>query len=120
MESILNSIKKVLGLDESYTAFDLDVIIHTNDAFSTLNQLGVGPVEGFSISDDTQEWESFVVPDNQLHMVKTYIWLKVRFLFDPPTTSFAIDAMSQQIKEHEWRLNAFREDALPDPEEVSP
>lgn len=118
--SILNDTKKVLGLDQAYTAFDLDVTTHINAAFSVLNQLGVGPDEGFFIASDEEDWAAFGVPSNQLNMVKTYIYLKVRFLFDPPPTSYAVDAMDRQIKEFEWRINLFREDALPDPEEVVP
>ncbi|MET0786851.1 MAG: hypothetical protein ABWY25_09110 [Paenisporosarcina sp.] len=111
-ESILKSTKKILGLAEDYTPFDLDVITHINAAFSILDQLGVGPVDGFSIYDDTAVWDDFVVPPNQLHLVKTYIYLKVRYLFDPPTTSFLLEAANTQIKEYEWRLNVFREWAL--------
>lgn len=111
-ESILKSTKKILGLAEDYTPFDLDVITHINAAFSILDQLGVGPVDGFSIYDDTAVWDDFVVPPNQLHLVKTYIYLKVRYLFDPPTTSFLLEAANNQIKEYEWRLNVFREWAL--------
>ncbi|MET0786503.1 MAG: hypothetical protein ABWY25_07355 [Paenisporosarcina sp.] len=111
-ESILNSTKKILGLDADYTPFDLDVITHINAAFSILNQLGVGPEEGFSIDDDTAVWGDFSCPPNQLHLVKTYVYLKVRLLFDPPATSYLIEAANQQIKEYEWRLNIFREWAL--------
>lgn len=112
---ILNETKKVLGLEESYTAFDQDVIMHINSTFSILNQIGVGPEEGFFITDDTSLWEDFAVPTEQLHLVKTYVYLRVRFLFDPPTTSFTIKAMEDQIREYEWRLNVFREVALPPP-----
>lgn len=108
-ESILKSTKKILGLDADYTPFDLDVITHINAAFSILNQLGVGPVDGFMIEDDTAVWGDFVVPNNQLHLVKTYVYLKTRILFDPPATSYLIEATNQQIKEYEWRLNVFRE-----------
>lgn len=121
-ESILISTKKILGLEADYTPFDLDVMTHINSAFSLLNQLGVGPTEGFFIEDDSALWSDFIVPENQLHLVKTYIFLKVRILFDPPGTSFLIDAMNNQIKEFEWRLNIFREVELPPfvpPEEVS-
>lgn len=113
MDSILNGTKKILGMDSDYTAFDFDVITHINAAFSTLNQLGVGPVDGFFISDSQDNWEDFVVPANQLNLVKTYVYLKVRYLFDPPTTSFHLDAMDKQIKEYEWRLNVFREVLVP-------
>jgi hypothetical protein len=108
-ESILKSTKKILGLAESYTAFDLDVATHINTAFSTLNQLGVGPVDGFFISGEEETWSNFDVPANQLHMVKTYVYLRVRVLFDPPQTSFHLTAANEQIKELEWRLNSFRE-----------
>jgi hypothetical protein len=108
-ESILISTKKILGLDKDYTPFDLDVTTHINAAFSILNQLGVGPVEGFMIEDETALWSDFIVPLNQLSLIKTYIYLKVRSLFDPPSTSYLITATNDHIKEYEWRLNSFRE-----------
>jgi hypothetical protein len=108
-ESILKSTKKILGLADNYTPFDLDVITHINAAFSILDQLGVGPDGGFMIEDETTVWGDYVAPLNQLHLIKTYIFLKVRLLFDPPTTSFLIEATNNQIKEYEWRLNTFRE-----------
>lgn len=114
MSSILNDTKKILGLEQGYTAFDLDVVTHINAAFSTLNQLGVGPVDGFFIMDETAEWSDFVVPTNQLGLVRTYLYLKVRMLFDPPTTGFHVANMQDQLKEYEWRLNMFRENALAD------
>ena len=117
-ESILKSTKHILGLDEDYTVFDLDVITHINAAFSILNQLGVGPETGFSIQDDSTLWADYGIPENQLHLVKTYVFLKVRILFDPPATSYLITAATDQIKEYEWRLNVFREYALV-PEEVT-
>jgi hypothetical protein len=113
MESILDSTKKVLGLDETYDAFDQDIITHINATFSVLNQMGVGPEDGFFISDDTAIWSEVGLPDNQLHLVKTYMYLKVRFIFDPPATSFHMTAMKDQIDQYEWRLNMFREVALP-------
>lgn len=115
--SILISTKKILGVAESYRAFDLDVLTHINAAFSVLSQLGVGPVDGFFIEDEAAVWADFVVPVNQVALVRTYIFLKVRMLFDPPTTSFLLDATKSQIEELEWRLNIFREDALPNPVE---
>ena len=108
-ESILKSTKKILGLADDYTPFDLDVMTHINAAFSILNQLGVGPIDGFFIEDEQALWTDFLVPPNQLHLVKTYIYLKVRSLFDPPSTSYLIEATNNQIKEYEWRLNVFRE-----------
>lgn len=118
-ESILNSTKKILGLDAGYTPFDLDVITHINAAFSILNQLGVGPEGSFFIEDDTAVWADFGVPDNQLHLVKTYVYLKVRILFDPPATSYLVTASENQLKEYEWRLNVFREGELVPDEEVT-
>lgn len=110
--SILISTKKVLGVDASYTVFDLDILMHINAAFSILQQLGVGPAEGFFIEDETAEWTDFVLhPGSEISisLVKTYVQLKARMLFDPPTTSFLIEAMTKQINEYEWRLNVFRE-----------
>lgn len=116
--SILNSTKKILGLSDEYTPFDLDVITHINSTFSHLNQLGVGPLAGFLIDDASADWDDLELPINQLGLVKTYVFLKVRMLFDPPATSFHIEAMNNQIQEHEWRLSVFREGALADIEEV--
>lgn len=108
-DSILVSTKKILGLDASYTAFDVDIIMHINSVFGTLNQLGIGPVNGFMIEDDTALWSTFIGSDLNLNAVKTYVYLRVRLLFDPPATSFHITAMENQIKELEWRLNVYRE-----------
>lgn len=119
-ESILKSTKEVLGVADSYTVFDQTIIMHINSAFSTLHQLGVGPADGFVVDDETAVWTDFVLAqdtDPSQSMVKTYIYLRVRMLFDPPTTSFLLDAMNKQIQEHEWRLNVAREYALP---EVTP
>jgi len=115
-DSILKSTKKILGLDADYTPFDLDIITHINAAFSILNQLGVGPEASFFIEDDTSVWADFNVPTNQLNLVKTYVYLKVRILFDPPATSYLISAATDQIKEYEWRLNVFREVELYPPD----
>ena len=111
-QSILLSTKEVLGLDADYDVFDLDIITHINSAFSTLNQLGLGPVDGLMIEDDTTEWVAFIDDDTKIESVKTYVYLRVRLLFDPPTTSFAIESFDKQIKELEWRLNVHREDEL--------
>lgn len=111
-QSILKSTKKTLNLAPDYTAFDLEVITHINSAFSTLTQLGVGPLEGFMIEDDKAVWDDFIVlsDDPSYNSVKSYIYLKTRMLFDPPTTSFHIEAMDRQIQEMEWRLNVNREE----------
>jgi hypothetical protein len=108
--SILISTKKVLGIDEDYTVFDEDIIMHINTAFSTLTQLGVGPPEGFMIQDAVAEWDDFIVTDIQYNSVKSYVFLRVRQLFDPPTTSYLITATEKQIAELEWRLNVHREE----------
>jgi hypothetical protein len=108
-DSILNSVKKNLGLDESYTAFDADILLYINGVFSTLNQLGIGPEDGFAIEDDSTTWDAFLGTDLKLNSVKTYMYLRVRLLFDPPQTSHHIDAVNKQILELEWRLNTVRE-----------
>jgi hypothetical protein len=106
--SILQSTKKTLGLAEDYTAFDQDIIMHINSVFSTLVMLGVGPETGFVIEDETDTWEEFTT-DVRLNSVKSYMYLKVRLLFDPPSTSFVLSALQEQIKELEWRMNVYRE-----------
>ena len=108
-DSILKSVKKVLGIDASYTAFDEDVLMHINSTFATLNQLGIGPAEGFEITDDTTNWTDYIGSDKLLNSVKTYVYLKVRLVFDPPQTSYHIEAMKEQIRELEFRLNVKRE-----------
>lgn len=108
-QSILTSTKKILGVGETDTSFDLDIITHINTAFSTLTQLGVGPVDGFMIEDADAEWDEFIGEDSRYQSVKSYVFLRVRQLFDPPTTSYLIDAVNKQINELEWRLNVNRE-----------
>lgn len=110
--SILKSVKKVLNLPSDYTAFDEDVLLHMNSAFSTLSQLGVGPSGGITVDSDTITWDELSLPPDQLNMVRTYIYLKTKLLFDPPGTSFHLDAMNEQIDEQEWRLSALRDEAI--------
>ena len=105
MESILTSIKKLLGIEEDYTHFDPDIIMHINTVFMILSQIGVGPPEGFRIEDDIPTWSDYTDNNLLLEPVKTYIYLKVRLMFDPPTGSSLIEAMNRQISELEWRLN---------------
>ena len=105
MESILTSIKKLLGIEEEYTQFDNDSIMHINSVFLNLTQLGVGPAEGFLIEDDTATWEDFIGDSNQLQAVKSYMYLKVKLLFDPPLSSSVIESMNRMVAELEWRLN---------------
>jgi hypothetical protein len=109
-DSILKSTKKVLNLADEYKAFDQDVIMHINSVFSTLNQLGVGPDEGFMIEDDVPTWVSFLEGDPRLNHIKTYVYLRVRLLFDPPQLAYLVEALKEQIQELEWRLNVQRED----------
>jgi len=114
-DSILNSTKKILGVADDYTAYDLDIITHINTSLSTLTQLGIGPVEGFMIEDERAVWEDFVEDDSRFNSIKSYVYLKVRRLFDPPNTSYLLDAMDRQIEEFEWRLNVVRENDIPLP-----
>lgn len=103
-DSILTSIKKSLGIMEEYTHFDEDLIMHINSVLFILNQLGVGPSEGFMITDKNDKWEDFVnVAD--VAAVKTYVCLKVKLIFDPPQSSAVMEAHNRQISELEWRLN---------------
>lgn len=110
MESILTSIKKLLGVDEEYTSFDADIIMHINTVFGILTQLGVGPPEGFFIEDKTAIWDDYISDDPvQCHMVKTYIHKKVQLLFDPPDRAAVMDALTRTIAELEFRLNVAAE-----------
>lgn len=104
-DSILDSIKKILGMSPDYDAFDTDLVIHINSVFGILAQLGVGPAGGFSISDNTTLWKAYLGDSKDLEMVKSYMALKVRLVFDPPTIGAVMDAMKEQIREYEWRLN---------------
>lgn len=105
--SILTTTKKALGIDENYTAFDVDIIMHINSVIGTLTQLGVGPAIGFVIEDKIPMWSDFLGIDSNLNPVKTYVCLRVRMLFDPPTTSYHLQAINDQIREFEWRLNVY-------------
>lgn len=105
MDSILGSIKKLLGITEVYDVFDKDLVMHINSVFFVLTQLGVGPAEGFSIQDETAVWDDFIPCGANLEAVKSYVYLKVRLLFDPPQSSALTEAINRQISEFEWRLN---------------
>ena len=104
MDSILNSIKKLLGITEEYTHFDPDIVLQINSAFSTLNQLGVGPEEGFSIEDAYSVWSDFI-DDDRLNFAKTFVQLKVKLAFDPPTSGTLMDSYNRQLDELTWRLS---------------
>jgi hypothetical protein len=109
MESILTSIKKLLGIAEEYEHFDADIIMHINSVFMVLTQLGVGPSEGFSISDKSEIWNDFIPEVSKIELVKTYTYLKVKLIFDPPTSSAVLSSMERQIDMFEWRLNVAAE-----------
>ena len=105
MDSILTSVKKMLGIAEDCTDFDADIIMHINTVFMILNQLGVGPSTCFTIEDDIPTWRDFIPDGQNLEMVKSYMYMKVRLLFDPSASSTVMQSMNQAISEMEWRLN---------------
>lgn len=105
MDSILISIKKLLGIAEDYEQFDVDIIMHINSVFAILTQLGVGPTEGFYIEDDGPEWSDYLEDNRLIETVRSYMYMKVRLMFDPPTSSAVMDSMNRMISELEWRIN---------------
>ena len=109
MESILTSIKKMLGITEEYEHFDQDLIMHINSVLSILTQLGVGPSEGFTIKDQSAIWYDFIPESPNYEAVKSYVHLKVKMLFDPPASSVVMESMNRMANELEWRLNATAE-----------
>jgi hypothetical protein len=109
MDSILTSIKKLLGIAEEYEHFDMDLIMHINSVFMILTQMGVGPAEGFTIEDETATWSDFEPNLIKIESVKTYIYLKVRLIFDPPASGTVTESMNRMISELEWRLNVAAE-----------
>lgn len=110
MDSILTSIKKMLGIAEEDKYYDPDVIMHINSVFMTLNQLGVGPASVFHIADDTSVWTDFVSDDSfPVEAIKTYVYLKVKLVFDPPNNSAVIESIHNSINELEWRINLAAE-----------
>lgn len=106
--SILTDVKKVLGIDDSYTVFDPDIIMHINTALARLNQLGPGPDDGFMIEDKTATWDDFYT-DPKLNPIKSYVYLRVRQMFDPAQTGYLSEAMQKQIEALEWQLNTVWE-----------
>lgn len=106
-DSILDTTKKLLGLPLDYNAFDQDIITHINTVFASLNQMGVGPKDGFEIEDSSTEWSEYTDNNKLKNNVKSYMYLKVRLLFDPPTSSALIDSTNNQIKELEYRLYTY-------------
>lgn len=106
MDSILTSVKKALGIEESYEHFDPDIILHTNSVMMSLNQFGVGPKIGFMITGKDEKWVDLLGERKDLEAVKTYIYLKVKLIFDPPTVAAVLESMNRQITECEWRITA--------------
>lgn len=104
-DSILTSVKKALGIEASYTDFDADITMHINSVFSILHQVGAGnQTTVFQITSAAEEWESFIAGQNEIAMVRSYMFLRVKILFDPPALSFVLSALQEQAKEMEWRL----------------
>lgn len=111
IDSILTSIKKNLGVDEGYTAFDHDITLYINSAFTTLAQLGVGPEGGFVIQDASKKWSDYIPADNLMYeSVKNFITISVKLILDPPPTSFAIASLERQRDEIGWRLKTQAEE----------
>lgn len=107
MESVLTSIKKLLGIAEEYEHFDADLVMHINSVLSILTQIGVGPSEGFSIKDKNAVWPDFIPDGTNLELIKSYMHLKVKLLFDPPLGSAVIESMNKLISELEWRIQVI-------------
>lgn len=110
--SILLSIKKMLGPSADYDVFDPELIIYINSVFGTLHQLGVGPEEKFVITGDSELWSDFTTEGEEIEEVKSYMYLRVRLLFDPPSSSFVLSSFKEQIKEMEWRLQCKAEEII--------
>lgn len=105
MDSILTSIKKMLGIEAEYEHFDQDIIMHINSVFTDLAQIGVGPIKGFVIEDDIATWTDFLPEETNFHSVKTYMYLRVKLLFDPPSSSTVVSAIQREIDKWEWRFS---------------
>nr|DAS01123.1 MAG TPA: hypothetical protein [Caudoviricetes sp.] len=110
--SILNTIKQILGIDETFNGFDPEIIIDINSALMNLHQIGIGPSDGFQITSESEVWYNLTSDVSQLNGIKTYIYLKTRLLFDPPSNSFLVQSIEKQIQELEWRLNVNAEGAF--------
>lgn len=108
--SILNSIKKMCGIDASLTVYDADILMHINSVFATLRELGIGPEPGFIIEDASAVWEEYLGTDARLSAVKSYMYFRIKLMFDPPQTSYLIDSLEREIAQMEWRLNVVREE----------
>lgn len=119
MDSILLSIKKLLGITAEYEHYDADIIMHINTTFIVLRQLGIGPKEGFAIENADAVWNDFIDADDDISvaMVKSYMYAKVRLMFDPPLSTAHIEALKQSVSEFEWRLNSEADYSITDGEE---
>lgn len=111
-DSILTSVKKMLGITEEYEHFDADLLMHINSVFSILHQLGVGPADGFMIEDKSSLWSDFISDESKYTLAKSYMFLKVKLLFDPPLSSAVLECYKTQISEYEWRLIITAEDGI--------
>lgn len=112
MVSILDSVKQMLGIESEDTSFDKEVIMHVNGALMVMTQLGVGPVGGFSIADKEQTWDQFLQDRTDLNSVLTDTYLRVKLIFDPPQNSFLVTAIKDQIKEYDWRIEAWHDPVM--------
>lgn len=108
-DSILDSIKQLLGVHHEYDAFDAVITVHINSVFATLNQLGVGPSAGYEITGRANKWSEFLLGDVSLNSTKSYVYAKVRLLFDPPTSGFGTTSLENICKDYEWRLQVAGE-----------
>lgn len=108
-DSILTSTKAMLGIHESVEDFDLEIMNNINTALTNLNDIGIGPAEGYEISDDTPTWDAFIGTDPRMNSVKNYVWLYTKLAFDPPDRSFVIAAHEKQLEEALGRLSNRRE-----------
>lgn len=104
-DSILTSEKKLLGITEDYEEFDAELIVHINTIFGTLEQLGINSGTKFKIQDKFAVWTDFISDSEMIEEIKSYMYLRLRLLFDPPANSFVVNAFQEQIKEFEWRIN---------------
>ena len=109
MDSILTSVKKIIGISEEDESFDTDLIMHINSVLMILNQLGVGPEDGFSITDKSAVWTDVIGDNKLIEATKTFVGLKVRLIFEPPTSSAVLDSINKTISELEWRINVMVE-----------
>ena len=110
-DSILVTIREALGMEGDTEEFDTDLIIHINSCLNFLTQVGIGPVDGFAINGDSEQWSDFIQED-RFNMVKSYILMKLKVVFDPPSNSFVLNALKEEIAETEWRLKEEAEEGI--------